>query len=129
MVAKSSKEISVVDASLLAEARLAMGDKGSEYSDGELQATATYFASIFSAASDSMPAYIPKNMVGLYFANIFVHAFMAEAIVRGIIDVKSADKVVNETLDKLKSGNVESARETLFGKEHDEMFAPNDRMN
>jgi hypothetical protein len=59
---------------------------------------------------------MPKEMLGLYFANIFVNAFMAEAIVRGVINVKSANDVVNETLDKLRTHGVQSARETLFGK-------------
>ncbi len=128
MVAKTSEQIKIIDATLLLEARVAMGDKSSEYSDAELQSAATYFASIFSAVSDSMPSYMPSDMVGLYFANVFVHSFMAEAIVRGVIDVKNIDKVVNETLDKLKSGSVESARETLFGKGHDTGTA-NGRMN
>jgi hypothetical protein len=116
MVAKSTDEIRIIDASLLDAARESMGDKGSDYSDAELQAVATYFASIFSAVSEGVPPYMPKHMLGLYFANVFVHSFMAEAIVRGVINVKNANDIVNETLDKLRIGSVESARETLFGK-------------
>jgi hypothetical protein len=116
MVAKTTEDITVVDAVALSEARGVMGEKSNDYSDGQLQATATYFASIFSAAIESMPPHMPKEYVGLYFAHVFVHSFMGEAITRGIINVKAADDVVNETLDKFRTLGVESARETLFGK-------------